>query len=71
MEELKFKTTLSCGGCESKVRPGLNAIEGIEKWEVDLASADKILTVKATKDVKAEVLEAIEAVGFSATEVEA
>ncbi|HLW29967.1 MAG TPA: heavy-metal-associated domain-containing protein [Brumimicrobium sp.] len=64
MEELRFKTTLKCGGCEEKVTPGLNAIDEIEEWDVDLDSPDKILTVFATKDVEDKIIEAVEKVGF-------
>lgn len=64
MKELKFKTSLKCGGCEEKVTPGLNAIDAIEEWKVDLESADKTLTVKASKDVSKEVKSAVEKVGF-------
>ncbi|PKR80229.1 heavy metal-associated protein [Brumimicrobium salinarum] len=64
MKELKFKTTLKCGGCEEKVTPGLNAIEAIKEWNVDLESTQKTLTVKADKDVSKEVKAAVEKVGF-------
>jgi len=64
MKELKFKTSLKCGGCEEKVTPGLNAIDAIKEWKVDLESADKTLTVKASKDVSKEVKSAVEKVGF-------
>lgn len=70
MKELKFKTTLKCGGCEEKVTPGLNAINAIEKWEVDLESDEKALTVKASKDVSGEVIEAVEKVGFEIEKIE-
>lgn len=70
MKELKFKTTLKCGGCEEKVTPGLNAINEIEKWEVDLASDEKTLTVKASKDVADEVIEAVEKVGFEIEKID-
>lgn len=69
MQELKFKTTLKCGGCESNVKPGLDTISEIESWEVDLASADKILTVTATEDVEAQVKAAFEAKGFVAERI--
>nr|WP_299207049.1 heavy-metal-associated domain-containing protein [uncultured Brumimicrobium sp.] len=64
MKELKFKTTLKCGGCEEKVTPGLNAINEIEEWDVDLDHPDKILTVYATKDIEEKIIEAVEKVGF-------
>ena len=64
MEELRFKTTLKCGGCEDKVAPGLNAIDEVEEWDVDLESEDKILTVIATKNIEDKIIEAIKNVGF-------
>lgn len=64
MEELRFKTTLKCGGCEEKVTPGLNAISEVEEWDVDLDSEDKILSVMATKDVSPQIIEVVEKVGF-------
>ena len=70
MEELKFKTTLKCGGCEEKVTPGLNAINEVEEWDVDLESLDKILTVVATKDVSSQIIEAVEKVGFEISKLD-
>lgn len=70
MEELKFKTTLKCGGCEEKVTPGLNAIDEIEEWDVDLDSADRILTVVMTKNVEDRIIEAVEKVGFEITKID-
>ena len=64
MEELRFKTTLKCGGCEEKVTPGLNAIDEVEEWDVDLDSEDKILTVYATKNVEDQIIEVVEKLGF-------
>ncbi|PWH85057.1 heavy-metal-associated domain-containing protein [Brumimicrobium oceani] len=70
MEELRFKTTLKCGGCEEKVTPGLNAINEVEEWDVDLDSDDKVLSVTATKDVSAQIIEAVEKVGFEITKID-
>ena len=64
MEELRFKTTLKCGGCEEKVAPGLNAIDEVEEWDVDLDSEDKILTVFAIKNVENQIIEVVEKLGF-------
>lgn len=46
MSTYKFKTTMSCSGCVSKIEKFLNAEKGILKWEVDLSSPDKILTIE-------------------------
>lgn len=68
METLKFKTNIKCGGCIATVTPFLNDISEINKWEVDTASPEKILTVEASDDLKAETLIAtIEKAGYVAT----
>ncbi len=65
MEELKFKTTLKCGGCKDKITPGMNAIEGIENWDVEYSSPKSVLTVKASKkNVEEQVKNAVEKAGF-------
>lgn len=46
MNTYKFKTSLSCSGCVSKIEKILNAEKDIIKWEVDLISPDKILTIE-------------------------
>lgn len=70
MEELRFKTTLKCSGCEEKVTPGLNAIDEVEEWDVDLDSEDKVLTVIATKDVSDKIIAVVENVGFEAEKLD-
>lgn len=50
MEEIKFKTNIKCSGCLEKVGPHLNNTAGIESWDVDLHSAEKVLSVNV-KDV--------------------
>lgn len=62
METLKFKSNIKCSGCVAQVTPFLNEAEGIENWEVDIADANKVLTVTAT-DSK-NVIEAVEKAGF-------
>lgn len=49
MSTYKYKTTMSCSGCVSKVEKFLNAEKDILKWEVDLTSSDKILTIETDK----------------------
>lgn len=46
MSTYKFKTSMSCANCVSKVEKILNAEKAIIKWEVDLASPDKTLTIE-------------------------
>ena len=46
MKIYKYKTSMTCGGCVSKVEKFLNAEKDILKWSVDLNSTDKILTIE-------------------------
>lgn len=64
MKRIKFKTNLKCDGCISKVTPVLNNNSEIESWDVDLKSADKMLTVVGENINEATLVEAIEKTGF-------
>lgn len=66
---LKFKTTLSCNGCKSKLAPFLNDAEGIKSWNIDLDDADKILTIHSDGITSGEVRKLIEQAGYTSEEV--
>jgi len=70
---LKFKTSLQCGGCISKVQPHLDAIGALESWDVKLNHADKVMKVKTDRDsapeVERKVLEALEKEGYQGERV--
>ena len=66
MEKMKFKTSINCSGCVSKVTPFLDKQEGIENWEVDTENPDKILTVESNGTSKNEVIETLGKIGFKA-----
>ena len=54
----RFRTNLRCGSCLAAVKPHLDREPGVTRWEVDLASPDKTLTVEgdaAPEAVKAAV----------------
>jgi copper chaperone len=68
METLKFKTNIKCGGCIATVTPFLNGDESIENWQVDLESADRILTVETDHSAD-EVAELIKKAGYNAEEI--
>lgn len=57
MKPLKYKTTLKCDGCLSKVTPSLNKLIGEGNWNVDLHNTPKILTV--TAEVSEEEIEKV------------
>lgn len=65
METLKFRSTIKCSGCLANVTPHLNGTEGIDKWEVDLKTPDKVLTVQGTASA-AKVAEAVAKAGYTA-----
>lgn len=69
METLKFKTNINCGSCVASVTPFLNEQEGIEKWEVNTANPDKILTV-ACDITPQEVMDKVKKTGFRIEQVE-
>ncbi len=57
--EQKFKTNLKCGGCLATVKPHLDKVAEIS-YTVDLADANKILTVQAQN--LAQIQKAVQAV---------
>ena len=69
MKTLKFKTNIKCGGCITTVTPHLNALQGLDKWEVDTNVADKILTVKAEASLSGQIVETLEKAGYKAEQI--
>ncbi len=70
METLKFKTNIKCGGCIATVTPALDNLEGIEKWEVDTANPDKILTVESDNGLTAnDVISVLKTKGYNAEKI--
>ncbi len=65
MEKLKFKTNINCGGCVAKVTPFLNAETSIDKWEIDVVSPEKILTIEMETIHPDIVLNVIKKAGFT------
>ncbi|MBY8961443.1 hypothetical protein KJK34_01630 [Flavobacterium sp. D11R37] len=63
-KEMKFKTSINCGGCVAKVTPLLNNKEEIKEWSVDTDNPDKILTVVANGATQDEVMETVKKAGF-------
>jgi copper chaperone len=64
MESLKFKTSLKCNGCINAIKPGLDKMEGIDSWSVDLESPDKVLTVVADSAKAEEVINSVKKAGY-------
>ena len=66
MKKLQFKTNIKCGGCVATVTPHLDALEGIENWQVDTNNPEKILTVETERLTVEQVKQAVSAAGFKA-----
>jgi copper chaperone len=68
--ELKFKSNIKCAGCIAKVKPLFDQIEELEKWEVDIFTPNKILTIKGSEGIENEVRVAVLAAGFTIDKME-
>ncbi len=67
METLKYKTSLKCNGCVAAVKPGLDQIEGLKNWSVDLESPDRTLTAQVeTSDLSEKIVKTFEKAGYKA-----
>nr|WP_026209773.1 heavy-metal-associated domain-containing protein [Cytophaga aurantiaca] len=64
MKTLQFKTNINCGGCVAQVTPILNALEGIDKWDVDTNDPNKVLTFNTSILTSEEIKIALNKVGF-------
>lgn len=64
METLKFKTNINCGGCVATITPILNAENGINKWDVDIANPSKILTVETPSLSAEDIILVVKKGGF-------
>ena len=69
-KQLRFKTNINCNNCIRTVSGFLNDVKEIEKWEVDIANPDKILTVEGENITFELVKEAVEEAGFDIKGVE-
>lgn len=63
-QNFQFKTNINCSGCVTKVTPFLDDKTGIDHWEVDVTSKDKVLTVKSDGMSEQEVIETVQKAGF-------
>lgn len=63
-QNFKFKTNINCGGCIANVKPHLDNVDGIDKWEVDIADKEKILTVKSDGISEQEIIETVQKAGY-------
>ena len=64
METYRFKTNLKCGGCVKAITPGLESLNSIDTWSVDLENPDRVLIITAPTDVSEQVIESVKKAGY-------
>ncbi len=64
MKILTFTSNIACNGCLSKVKPFLDELEGVVKWEVDIENPQKILTVQSNELSVDQIQEAVIKAGY-------
>ena len=64
MKILTFTSNIACNGCVSKVKPFLDELEGVIKWEVDIENPQKILTVQSSEVSADQIQEAVIKAGY-------
>ncbi len=67
MNTLQFKTNINCGNCIKSVTPFLNALETVDRWQVNTEVSDKILSVETSEsetEVTQQVMQAVQEAGF-------
>ncbi|HPJ61460.1 heavy metal-associated domain-containing protein [Lentimicrobium sp.] len=64
---LELKTNIKCNGCIAAIKPGLDATEGLTRWEVDLTDPDRKLTAEVdSEEVKENLIKTLEKAGYKA-----
>lgn len=66
MKTLRFKTNINCSNCLAKVTLFLDRKEGINSWNVDTETPDKILTVETEVLEAEDILKTVKRTGFEA-----
>lgn len=61
---LKYKTNLNCGSCVAAVKPHLDNDTSIERWSVDTADPNKVLTVEGANLSEPEIKRHVADAGF-------
>ncbi len=68
MEKLKFKTNINCMGCVAKFTPHIENAEGVQAWQVDTTTSDKVLTIEGDL-TESEAIALVKKAGFVVREV--
>jgi hypothetical protein len=66
---LVFKTNLNAKEDISKIEKGLNNLQGVLDWSVDISDIDKVLRVEANTDNPFEILSVLHTEGYQCEEL--
>ena len=68
MKVFTFTSNIACNACLSKVKPLLDELDGVTKWEVDVNNPQKILTVESEELSAEQIQEAVAKAGYQLKE---
>lgn len=68
MKVFTFTSNIACNVCLSKVKPFLDELDGVTKWEVDVNNPQKILTVESEELSAEQIQEAVAKAGYQLKE---
>jgi copper chaperone len=69
MKTLEFKTSLKCSGCVERITPGMKALEGVIRWDVDLLKPVKILKVDTDGDNEGAIISVLKESGYTCEKI--
>lgn len=69
MEKYKFKTNINCSACKSAVTPFLDSETRIARWDVELESPGRILSIEGENIKGEEIINLIRSAGYSIEEL--
>jgi len=69
MKTTEFKTSIKCNGCIERITPGMNSLEGIVTWNVDLTKPLKILKVESMRDYEQEIVSVLREKGYTCEKI--
>ena len=64
MTTLKLRTNLRCSACVQSITPLLDAEPGITRWQADVTTPAKLLTVEGDTITRGRVVELLQQKGY-------
>lgn len=64
---LRFTTNLRCDACVATLKPHLDRVASIDRWEVDTSVPEKILTVEGDRPNEESIRAAVASAGYKVT----